>query len=128
MVCSGCKQEAYQIHGEFVGVDYIEHCDRCGEVSGMDASIPDVYWPGREHTNPQLCDSMGVPYKLTSKAQKARVMKELGVSEVGDKVRGAAYTGQSNWVDGTRAYRKRNFEQDRPKLQKIYQQWKEKHR
>lgn len=125
MTCGGCLNEAYHIHGEFIENQYMECCEKCGNVSSADAPVQDVYWPGREHTNPQLCDDMGKPYQLRSKGHKAAIMKQLGVSEVGDKVRGAPYTGQSSWAEGTREYRKKNFEKDRPELRRIYKEWRE---
>lgn len=124
MTCGGCYEEAYHIHGEFVGSEYVECCEKCGGISSADAAIPDVYWPGHVHTNPQLCDDMGRPYELRTKGHKAAIMKQLGVSEAGDKVRGAPVSGKT-WAEGTQEYRKRNFEKDRPEIRRIYKEWKE---
>lgn len=51
-------------------------------------------------------------------------MKELGVTEVGDRIAGApASSANGSWAERTREYRKKNFAEDRPKLQKVYKEW-----
>jgi len=51
--------------------------------------IPDVYWPGHEHYNENLTDNMGNPILLKSRRHKAEALKMMGVTETGDRVRGA---------------------------------------
>jgi len=105
MICSGCKNaDAYHVHGWYDNhLGYQEICDKCGEVSSSDASIPDVFWNGR----PYYSDALQVEF--TSRSQKARVMKERGVSELGSQ----KLTGK-NWIDGSRESRRKQFEQYRP--------------
>lgn len=71
-------------------------CHRHGkakEAYNGDFGQADVYWPGCSHTNPNITDRMGRPIELTSRSQKARVMREQNISEAADRVRGAPWTG-----------------------------------
>lgn len=72
-----------------------------------------------------LCDDMGRPYEITSKRQKKQVMDRLGVSEAGDRVNGAPY-GSKTWIEGTREFRRKQFDNERPKIRETLRQWKEK--
>lgn len=67
----------------------IESCDRCGQVSMP--QMPDVYWPGHQHTNPNITDNMGNPILLESRQHKAKIMKQKGIIEVGDRYHGASF-------------------------------------
>jgi len=62
----------------------IEWCDTCSSSSG--SGVPDVYWDGKPETN--LVDDHGQPMQFISKGHKARWLKEKGLSEAGDRVRG----------------------------------------
>ncbi len=62
----------------------IEYCNVCTGTTAY--SIPDVYWDGRVEKN--LVDHRGNPVTFTSKRDKARFLKEKGLSEAGDRVRG----------------------------------------
>lgn len=115
MMCSGCKNEhAHQTHGYISDGVYIESCDRCSQLSSSDASIPDVFWNGR----PYYSEALGVEF--TSRSQKARVMKEMGVSELGD-----TKLGQKNWIEGSRAARRKEFDKDRPMIRENYRRYLE---
>lgn len=62
----------------------LEWCNVCTATTAY--SIPDVYWDGKVESN--LADAHGNPAVFTSKRDKARFLKEKGLSEVGDRVRG----------------------------------------
>lgn len=116
MMCSGCNNEkAYQTHG-YVSAEgfYVECCDQCGNLSSSDASIPDVFWNGR----PYKSEALGVEF--TSRSQKARVMKEMGVSELGSQK-----LGDKSWIEGSRGYRKKQFDKDRPMIRETYRRYLE---
>ena len=107
MICQGCHNEsAYQVHGWYDDkAGYKEVCDRCGNLSSTDAPIPDVWWNGRPYYSESLqCE-------LTSRSQKARVMKEKGVSELGSQK-----LGNKSWIEGSRENRKKQFDKDRPHI------------
>lgn len=107
MKCSGChNEEAYQMHGWYDEKEgYLEVCDKCGNLSSSDASIPDVFWNGRPYFSEALdCE-------LTSRSQKARVMKEKGVSELGSEK-----LGNKTWVEGSREHRRQQFDKERPHI------------
>lgn len=112
MICAGCNQESHQIHGWLENGVYQEVCDKCGGLSSMNASVPDVFWNGR----PYYSEALGVEF--TSRSQKARVMKEKHVTELGNEK-----LPMKNWVEGSRDYRKRQFEKDRPKIQETYKRY-----
>ena len=77
-------------------------------------TIPDVFWNGRPYYSEAL------QTEFTSRSQKARVMKEKGVSELGSQK-----LGQKSWTEGTRAYRQKQFESVRPKIREAFKRWKE---
>jgi hypothetical protein len=115
MICQGCQKETYQIHGymDDQGI-YKEACSECGNVASSDASVPDVYWNGR----PYYSEALQVEF--TSRSQKARVMKERGLSELGSQK-----LGEKSWTEGSRDYRKKNFEKDRPMIREAYRRYLE---
>ncbi len=96
-----------------------ECCDKCGATGDGQAMLPDVFLERSGQRFANLCDKMGTPYTITSKRHKKRVMNELGVQEAGGTFNGAPY-GTRTWVDGTRAYRKKQFEKDRPMIREAY--------
>lgn len=65
-----------------------ENCNHCGEVGS--AYVPDVYWPGHAYTSENITDKMGNPILLESRQHKARVMKEQGMVEAGDRYHGTS--------------------------------------
>ena len=90
MVCNGCGNSNATIWQLIVTKKYgrQEKCDKCGIVSSPVHS--DVYWGG-QHTNPNITDEHGTPIFLESREHKARIMREKGIIEAGDKVHGAPY-------------------------------------
>lgn len=128
MTCGGCgNTEAYQIHSVYDAGEVFDCCNVCGNLSSIDAGVPDVFLhrAGQKFNN--LCDKMGRPYEIQSKRHKKEVMDRLGVQEAGGTVNGARF-GTKSWTDGTRAWRKRNFEKDRPMIRETLRAWKEKAR
>lgn len=115
MICQGCHLESWQIHGycdEFG--QYRECCVKCGDLSSSQASIPDVFWNGRPYY------SKALECEFTSRSQKARVMKEKGVSELGSQK-----LGEKSWTQGSREYRRKQFETQRPMIRETWKRWKE---
>lgn len=113
MTCQGCRQECYQTHGWCDKQEgYIEVCNNCGDLRSSDVPVHDVFWNGR----PYYSEALGVEF--TSRSQKARVMKEKGVTELGSQK-----IEPKSWTEGSREYRKRQFEKDRPKIRELYRQY-----
>lgn len=100
-------------------MDEGEMLDSCSECSSFRADgVPDVYLPRAGMTFQALCDKTGKPIPIQSKRHKQQVMNELGLREHPDRLK-----GDKSWVEGSRDYRKRNFEQDRPKIREAYRQY-----
>lgn len=92
MKCQCGNENAIRIHGEWQrqekeGRRYVEFCERCGDL--LTLSFSDVYWDGKPE--PCLADDprTGQPRVFLSRAQKAQYLKENGLREAGDRVRGA---------------------------------------
>lgn len=69
----------------------IERCSECA-VESMPALAPDVYFDGSKganQTDPNLCNREGQPIPFSSKREKAAILKQNGLQEAGDKVKGA---------------------------------------
>ena len=116
IACSGCGNlSPYQKHGWYDNkTGYNEVCDKCGVLSSSDVSIPDVFWNGRPYYSEALeCE-------FTSRSQKARVMKEKGVSELGSQK-----LGNKSWVEGSRDVRRKEFAKERPMIRETLKRWKE---
>lgn len=128
-ICRGCGREATHIRTIVESDQLIDQCEwpDCGNLSMVDSGIPDVYLSRSGQTFNNLSDEMGKPIAIQSKRHKKQVMDSLGVSEAGGTVNGARF-GTKTWIDGTRDYRRKQFEKDRPKLREIYKNWKEKSR
>lgn len=127
MICRTCNnQNAYHIRTIIDDGQPFDLCDRseCGNLSMADAGVPDVYLGRLGQTFENLTDKMGRPYEIRSKRHKKEVMDRLGVSEAGGTVHGAPY-GSKNWIDGTRDYRRRQFEKDRPGIKESLRRWRE---
>lgn len=86
-------------------------CDRC---LGIQPNVPDVYWPGQTYTS----ESLGVEF--TSRGQKAKYLKDNNLSEAGD----VKFKGK-NWIEGSREYRKKQFESVRPTIKETYRKWRD---
>lgn len=91
MECRGCGKHAHYLKIRFVDGVAIENCKNCGAVETSNVGIPDVYWPGHAHTNPNITDRMGREILLTSRRHKAEVMRKQGISEAGDRVHGTVF-------------------------------------
>lgn len=125
MHCNGCgNTKAYHIRSVWDGAGLVDFCDSktCGNLDESGVGIPDVYLPRGGMKFENLCDDMGRPYEVSTKREKANVMRQLGVSEAGDRVHGAPYAPK-DWIEGTRETRRKSFEQDRPKIREIYRQY-----
>lgn len=97
MKCAGCQNDrAYRVVTIYRDGQLLDSCDRCAALEP--STIHDVYWPGHAHYNSQLVDKFGKPILITSKAHKAQILKEKGLIEAGDRVRGApSGSGLGNW-------------------------------
>lgn len=89
MVCDGCQNpDAYRIRASAYG----ECCDKCGNLSIGDASLPDVFFQG-PYVDPNLAhpdrpwEKDGV--LVTSRRHKAQLMAEQNLREAGDRKGGA---------------------------------------
>lgn len=119
-ICTNCgNQNAYHTRSWYNDkVERIEQiCNGCG-LDGGGETIPDVYLPRSGMTFQALCDKTGKPIPIQSKQHKQQVMNELGLREHPDRL-----TGNKSWVEGSREYRKKNFDQARPKIREAYQQY-----
>lgn len=116
--CSNCGSATwYQIRTMMEGTDVYDWCSDCQTpVSGV-SGVPDVYLPRAGMTFQALCDETGKPIPIQSKRHKQQVMNERGLRECPEPLSG------KNWIDGSRDYRKRNFEQAKPKIQEAYRQY-----
>jgi hypothetical protein len=87
MRCDGCHREdawairSWRDNGEWTG-----SCNFCSAFTGPD--IQDVYFPG-PHTCQNITDKDGKPMFFSTRSEKARALKERGMSEAGDRIRGA---------------------------------------
>lgn len=128
MTCNSCGNDnAYHIKSLCEDGNIYDVCNACSKIAMVDAYSPDVYLhrAGQQFNN--LCDPMGKPYEIQSKRHKKEVMDRLGVSEAGGTVNGARF-GTKSWIDGSRDYRRRQFEKDRPVIRQTLKDWKEKSR
>jgi hypothetical protein len=110
MICDhkgSVNSKSWVEEGEIVTI-----CDRCG-LSGS-ANLADVYWPGHAYKSESL------DVEFTSRGQKAAYLKEHGLSEAGD----IKFSGK-NWIEGSKEYRRKQFEKDRPRIREIARAWRE---
>ena len=106
MICTTCNEECYHTHVSYsIDGQRLETCNNCGNVSMT--YIPDVYWPGSVHKNPNITDHMGRPIELRSKRHKAEVMRKQGISEAGDRYHGSVSGNYSHLVKGYNYGKKR---------------------
>lgn len=123
--CAGCgNMDPIHTITSFAYGEKYERCEACGATGDGLPTLPDVYFTGKTQKFANLCDDMGRPYEITSKRQKAQVMRQLGVSEAGDLVNGAPY-GTKTWQEGSREYRRKQFDKDRPKIRETYARYLE---
>lgn len=115
MICRACNQHASSVKSIYDDGEIIDvGCDRC---SGVQAAVPDVYWPGHTYKS----EALGVEF--TSRGQKAQYLKDNNLTEAGDMK-----MGQKSWQEGSKDYRRKQFDKDRPRIREIYRQWREKSR
>ncbi len=114
--CAGCGQESNHIRAHIEEGKMVEQCDSpdCGNLSSIDASVPDVFWNGR----PYYSEALGVEF--TSRSQKARILKERGVSELGN-----TKLPEKSWIEGSREWRRKNFDKDRPMIREVLRRYRE---
>lgn len=119
MECRNCgNDKAYRILTAYTVKDgLIDQCDQCGASHDGEAMLPDVWWNGK----PYYSEALGVEF--TSRQQKARVMREKGVTELGNEK-----LPQKNWTEGSRDFRKRQFEKDKPMIRETYKRYIENQR
>lgn len=87
MHCNGChNNEAYRLSYTPSG----ETCDKCGASSGFKFS--DVFFKG-EYFDPHIADYKKSPggNLIRSREHKAQLMREIGITECGDKRHGSLY-------------------------------------
>lgn len=117
--CNACGTEDWsEIRSVIEGSEITDSCSSCSSVRAD--GIPDVYLPRSGMEFQALCDKTGKPIPIQSKRHKQQVMDEMGLSEHPDRLRGG-----KTWIEGSREYRKRNFEQARPQIRAAYKQYLE---
>lgn len=124
MTCQNCGNEkAWHVVSAYDPKKGIvsDCCDQCG-LEGAGDGIPDVYLARVGQTFANLTDKMGQPIAIQSKRHKKEVMASLGVSEAGDNVNGAPF-GTKSWIDGSRSWRKKQFDKDRPSIREAYRRY-----
>jgi len=87
MECTTCKRtDAWSVRTVIEKGEFIDTCNFCG-FNGS-STVADVYYPG-PHSCENITDDKGTPIQFTSKGHKARVMRERGIMEAGDRIRGS---------------------------------------
>lgn len=125
MICNSCgNKEAYHVRTIYDDGEMIDCCNDCARLSSISAGVPDVYLGhvGQKFAN--LTDKLGNPIEIRSKRHKKEVMDSIGVSEAGDRVNGAPY-GSKDWISGSRDVRRKQFENERPRIREALKRWKE---
>lgn len=85
--CDTCGSTLYRCR-QFINETKSWICDLCGASA---TTVYDVYWDGKPEEN--LADGPDdKPIVFASKGQKARYMRERGIEEAGDRVRGAPFS------------------------------------
>ena len=83
--CDGCgNKHAHRIR---IYEDRTCICDACG--MGANTPVYDVYWDGKPEHGLADDPATGKPRVFTSKAEKAMYLREKGLVEMGDRVKGA---------------------------------------
>lgn len=120
--CSNCDSLTwYEMRTVFEDLKPYDWCNDCPDPVKV-GSIPDVYLKHIGQTFENLTDAMGKPIPIQSKQHKKEVMEKLGVREAGDRINGAPF-GTKTWVDGTREWRKKQFEKERPMIRETYKRY-----
>lgn len=109
--CSECGSlEWTEIRSIVDGTNFYDTCSEC-PVPVQTGGLKDVYF-----RQPYKSVSLGVEF--TSKKQKAEYLIQQGLSEAGDRP-----LGRKSWIDGSKSYRKRNFEKARPMIRENYRKY-----
>lgn len=119
-ICTSCgNQNAYHTRSWYNDkLDRVDQmCNACG-LDGPGDVVPDVYLPKIGMTFQAICDDMGNPIPVQSKQHKQQLMNERGIREHPDRLK-----DPKTWIEGSRDYRKKNFEQARPKIREAYRQY-----
>lgn len=89
MECRNCKRpDAWQVRTSIEEGVFIDACNFCGGFGTPGLEYADVYFPG-PHACQNITDDTGTPIQFHSKSHKARVMREKGIGEIGDRVGGS---------------------------------------
>ena len=125
MTCRTCKNEkAFHVVSWYdrESDEMVDMCDNCG-LEGTGTTVPDAYLPRMGMTFGAICDKLGKPIPVMSKKHKKELMDERGIRECPERL-----SGNTTWVDGTRGYRRKQFEKERPMLQKLHKEYRERAR
>lgn len=115
--CSNCGSDKwYQMRTIMEGTNPYDWCSDCEQPVSI-GGVPDAFLPRAGMTFQALCDNQGKPIPVQSKRHKQQLMAERGLRECPERLSG------KTWVEGSRQYRKRNFEQARPKIREAYRQY-----
>lgn len=113
--CVNCQSELFTTkkvwveHGELQGM-----CSDCGDF--FTETVPDVFFK-------TAYTSKALNVEFTSKGQKAKYLKEHGLSEAGDR----GSMSEKSWTEGTREHRRKVFnEVDRPKIRQALREFRQK--
>jgi hypothetical protein len=109
--CSACgSMDWTEIRTAMEGMEIYDCCSQCPNPV-QTGGVPDVYF-----RHPYKSESLDMEF--TSKKQKANYLKSHNLSEAGDRK-----MSDVPWIEGTRSYRKRNFEKDRPMIRENYRRY-----
>jgi len=86
MNCSGCGNNKDIVFWVTDGKEERRYCRGCRSPKNY---VPDVFWDGKPEVNLADDPNTGKPRVFSSKGEKAAYLKERGLREAGDKVRGA---------------------------------------
>lgn len=84
MVCNNCHNFCYKWGKREDGTEYCNACSDVGVISSPDVYFKEPYWE-------ENLGDVKHPHGrwISSKQEKGRIMKELGLSESGDKKHGS---------------------------------------
>lgn len=112
--CLNCKSETFTNKRVWVESGELNSiCNDCGDF--FVDTVPDVFFK-------TAYKSKALDVEFTSKGQKAKYLKEHGLSEAGDR----GSMAEKSWTEGTREHRKREFDRvDRPKIREAVRAWRQ---
>lgn len=89
MHCSGCNREdAWNVRTIVDKGEFVSSCNFCGGYRPAGLEYSDVYFPG-PHSCQNITDDNGKPVFFETRSQKAQYMREKGIQEAGDRIRGS---------------------------------------